>query len=528
MKKISLYIMAFLTVGLTACKEDIEPAATVQLTPQESILKESDVTFTPAPVTSIDLRDVKTNDTPISLGTVSVREGAMPSGMSLKAVVQVAKAADFSDAELLEAEDMVDSKEIKILPSKLHSLYIDEFTLDPNPTTLYLRTNLYTVVGEESLASIGDPRTSFFGTYALPFQPYDDGVRISNTYYAIVQDLDGNYQEIKCTHKVTEDNPSTNVYDNPIFEVEFEALKDANNIRKETKYAFVAEEDLGKYKTDASVLFGDGQNKTIVKGGPFFVSPSDDDAYKYVVTIDMKNLTIITEPVVQFYCYYLYANTGANMMPENPETSRNYMFYKTDVTTFTYTTFWPNNNNGKSVYSVKVWEREAMLKNATTKTWGFDGKATGARQESGNFAQPGQWIGPVAEGWYTFTINMDDGQKIHTYQWTEIEAPTVEYNQISVIGAINGTNWDTDFDLTQCKKAPHNWCLLDFEVTSNAELKFRANHNWDTKDWGGDGSQPVSQVNYSLPAGTKNISVPAGVYDIYLNDITGNWSILKK
>ena len=162
------------------------------------------------------------------------------------------------------------------------------------------------------------------------------------------------------------------------------------------------------------------------------------------------------------------------------------------------------------------------------KTWGFEGKATGARQESGNFTQPGQWIGPVAEGWYTFTINMNDEQKIHTYQWTAIEAPTVEYNHISVIGTINGTNWDTDFDLTQCAKAPHNWYLLDLQLTADAKLKFRANHNWDTKDWGGDGSQPVSQVNYSLPAGTEDISVPAGTYDIYLNDITGDWSILKK
>lgn len=130
--------MALLTVGLTACKEDIKSAAPVQPTPQESILKEADVTFTPAPITSIDLRDVKTNDTPILLGTVAVREGAMPSGMTLKAVVQVAKTADFSDAELLEAEDMINTNEIKILPSKLQSLYIDEFTMDPNPTTLYI------------------------------------------------------------------------------------------------------------------------------------------------------------------------------------------------------------------------------------------------------------------------------------------------------------------------------------------------------------------------------------------------------
>lgn len=527
MKKISLYIMALMAVGLTACHEDIEPTAKVQPTPQESILAASDVTFTPATVTSIDLRDVKSNDTPITLGSVSVKEGAMPSGMSLKAVVQVAKSADFSDAQKLEAEDMVTSKDIKILPSKLHSLYIDEFTLDPNPTTLYMRTNLYTVMGNESQASIGDPRESFFGNYTVNFQPYDDGVRISNSYYAIVQDLDGNYQEIKCTHKVDKKDPVTNVYDNPIFEVEIEALKDANNVRKATKYAFVAEEDLGKYKTDASVLFGDGGNKTMVKGGSFFVGPEDDDAYKYAITIDMKNLTIITDPVILFYCYYIYTSLSSKMKPVDPESSRNYMFYKTAPNTFTYTTFWPNNDNGTSVQNFKVWEREAMLKDDDNiGIWGFNGTKTAPRTESGKFKKSGTFLGPLTEGWHTFTFSLNEKNEPGTYQWSAIEAPTVNYSQISIT-TFDGTTWGQDNDLTECKNAPHNWYLLDFEVTEDTEMKFRANHNTD-KTWGGDGSQPISQVNYSLPIGESTITVPAGVYDIYLNDITGDWAILKK
>lgn len=527
MKKISLYIMALLAVGLTSCKEDIESPAALQPNPQESVLKASDVTFTPASVPSIDLRNVKTDDTPILLGSVAVKEGAMSSDMRLKAVVQVAKSADFSDAKSLEAEDMINSNEIKILPSKLHTLYIDEFTLDPNPTTLYMRTNLYTVVAEESQASIGDPRTTFYGTYTVPFQPYDDGVRISNVYYAIVQQLDGSFKEVKCTHKVTEDNPSTNVYDNPIFEVEFDALKNVSNVRLDTKFAFVPEEDLANYKSDASVLYGDGGNKMMVKGGPFLTGPADDDAYKYIVTIDMKNLTIITEPVVLFYSYYLYTNhPKSKMKAEDPETDRNYMFYRSDfinMTTYTYTTFWPNNEDGRSDMSVKVWERTAMLASTTTKTWGFSGAVSGARKESGDFKQPGQWIGPLTEGWYTFTITMDESEgknQVHKYQWTGIDAPTTTYANISLV--VDGA----DVDLTECAKAPHNWYLLGYQLTETTQVKFRANHS-DAKVWGGNGTMPISQVNYSMPTGTADITVPAGTYDIYLNDITGNWSILK-
>jgi hypothetical protein len=34
-------------------------------------------------------------------------------------------------------------------------------------------------------------------------------------------------------------------------------------------------------------------------------------------------------------------------------------------------------------------------------------------------------------------------------------------------------------------------------------------------------------VVYTLPKGSTDITVPAGKYDFYLNDITGDWTILK-
>ena len=125
------------------------------------------------------------------------------------------------------------------------------------------------------------------------------------------------------------------------------------------------------------------------------------------------------------------------------------------------------------------------------------------------------------------TITMDEEKNIHKYSFASIAAPSHEYTNISIIGTINGSNWDKDFELTQCAKAPHNWCMLDFELTADAKLKFRANKNWETKDWGGDGSQPISNVVYTLPKGSSDITVPAGKYDFYLNDITGDWTILK-
>lgn len=525
MKKISFYIMVLLTAVFAACDDDYSVSTPPQSNPQESILQSSDITFNGVEVGSINLQNLIESDAPIVLGNVSVVDGAMPANTVMKARVDIAKAADFSDAYTLECESMDSSSAVSVLPSNLQAAYYNHFTHNPNQTTLYLRINLFTVTDDTSEAIIGTPGSNYYGNYQVPFTPVNErGIYISKGYYAVVKGLDGKWKETKFNHS------DTDVYDDPEFSVTIDALKNDADVRLDTEYMIVAEEDLAKFQAgDKSVAFGKGEGEGMLKGGPAFVGPANDGAVKYDLLINMEKSSIVTEAVIQFYCYYLYTNAGGNMKIEDPETSRNYMFYKTAPTTFTYTTFWPNNASGKSVYNVKVWEREAMLAGATTKTWGFDGKATAPRQESGKFAQPGQWLGPLAEGWYTLTIEMDEEKNIRTYEWTAYDEQLIkDYTNISLIGTINGSNWDKDFDLTQCSKAPHNWYLLDFELTADTQLKFRANHNWDTKDWGGDGSQPLSPTVYTLPTGSSDITVPAGTYDFYLNDITGDWSILRK
>lgn len=526
MKKISLYIMALLTMGFAACNEDFETTTSPLSNPQESILQTTDVQFTPASISSINLADLIANDNPIVLGTVNVKDGAMPSGMGLKAVVHLDVANDFSNAVSVDAESMEGPGEIRILPSKLQDAYVNNFTRDPNTTTLYIRTNLYTTIGDESQACIGDPANSFFGNYTVNFTPVDEvGVKISKEYYPVVQKLDGSYEVgKKCTHS------KKNVYDDPEFTTVIEALKDENGIRQDTKYGFIAVEDIDAFNGgNSSVMIGDGGNNMLAKGGNPFVGPADDGAVKYNITLDMEAMTIVIKPEIQFFCYYLYPNSAAafNMKIEDPETYENYMFYQTDNTTYTYTTFWPNNNNGRSDLNIKLWEREAMKTGTTTKTWGFDGGSRDERKESGNLKQPGQWFGPLTEGFYTLTITMDEKKNNYTYKWTAWTEPITEYTNISIIGSINGDSWSTDVDLTQCAKASHNWCLLNFTLTADADLKFRANHNWDTKDWGGDGSQSLNKSVYTLKTGGENIKVPAGTYNFYLNDITGDWSILN-
>ena len=522
--------MALLTMVFAACTEDYTPASSPQSNPQESAVQPSAISFTPVNIAAIDLsklakEGIIVDDTPIPLGSVTVAEGALPANTIMKAKVDISKDADFAKFSTIECESMASTNTVSVLPSNLQATYYNNYTHSPNEAPLYMRISLYTLTNGTSEAMIGNPQTAAFypGNYTIAFTPVNEkGIYISTGYYAVVKQLDDSWKETKFAHS------DKDVYDDPVFTATIDALKNDAGVRFDTEYYIVAEEDLAAFKAgDLTLGFGKGDGESIKKGGPAFVGPATDGAAKYNLTLNMEKLAIVIEPEIHFYCYYLYTNSAANMAVEAPETSRNYMFYKSDETTFTYTTFWPNNSAGKSVYNTKVWEREAMLAGATTKTWGFSGGARAQRTVTGDFTQPGQWLGPLTEGWFTFTITMDEEHNKHSYKWTEIEAPTVEYTNISIIGTINGTSWDTDFELAKCAKAPHNWCLLGFELTADAKLKFRANKNWDTKDWGGDGSQPISPVVYTLPKGSTDITVPAGKYDFYLNDITGDWTILK-
>jgi hypothetical protein len=128
-------------------------------------------------------------------------------------------------------------------------------------------------------------------------------------------------------------------------------------------------------------------------------------------------------------------------------------------------------------------------------------------------------IGPNENGgWYTFTIDMNAMK----YSWTAIDEPSAEYTNISLIGDFNG--WAADVDLTALDKAPHNW-YVRAAIPSDGGLKFRANHDW-ALSWGANFDISESYGGTSTSDNGPNINVPAGTYDFYFNDITGQFAIV--
>ena len=113
-----------------------------------------------------------------------------------------------------------------------------------------------------------------------------------------------------------------------------------------------------------------------------------------------------------------------------------------------------------------------------------------------------------------------------TYKWTKLayQNPT-EFKYVSLIGVGGKWNKGDDIDLKQV--TPHNWYLAKQEIPAGG-LKIRADHKWrDDGNWGfAEGQNYESKGTLITSGGSSNISVPAGTYNIYFNDITGAYAFV--
>lgn len=101
--------------------------------------------------------------------------------------------------------------------------------------------------------------------------------------------------------------------------------------------------------------------------------------------------------------------------------------------------------------------------------------------------------------------NPDSGGNTQTGTW-------------SVIGTINGTNWDTDYDM-DCGGDFYHYTLY---YEDGQEFKFRQNHNWSDPDFGyGPIIMPEPAILNGVQGGA-NITLPwTGYWDVYLTPATG-------
>ena len=222
MKKISLYIMALLSTGLASCNQDFETIFSPQTNEPESLLQTSDVSVsstTPSAISIAEYIDADGMETPIPIGTVSVKEGAMPANTILKAEVEFAKDADFNNSITIDANSMENSNLISIQPSLLQDAYFNAITRNPATTDMYIRTVLYTVTGGTAEAIVGKPGENYYAENTVKFTPLNK-VQISPAYYVIGAAAGWSADGAR-TQKFNQSG--ADVYEDPIFSIVVDA-----------------------------------------------------------------------------------------------------------------------------------------------------------------------------------------------------------------------------------------------------------------------------------------------------------------
>ncbi len=101
---------------------------------------------------------------------------------------------------------------------------------------------------------------------------------------------------------------------------------------------------------------------------------------------------------------------------------------------------------------------------------------------------------------------------------TEPEGPVTEPDRWGVVGTI--TEWGKQADLYMSEVAENLYVRMGVTVTADDQFKVRFNNGWDINYGAAGDVEPFAVTvgeELALVAGGKNLSAPAGTYDIFFN-----------
>lgn len=320
MKKLGLYTMALLSMGLVACNQDFDTEFVPQTNLPESLLKMSDVSVAVNAPATIDLSEYIAEDgtaiKEIPVGTVSVNQGAMPANTILKAQVEFSKSKDFNQTIALDANSLDGVSEISVDPTTLQDAYFNDITRNPATTTLYMRTVLYTVTDGTSLAIVGKPGENYFAEKDVTFTPLNK-LHISPAYYIVGGPND--WAKSAADKMIKFDHSDKDVYDDPYFSVVFDAAASGDTwfaIGDDEACEAIAAGADGAWNKLLGIVGGDNEAtegrldyRYNMGAENSFKVPAG--AKKIRVTLDMMNYTFKVEPVDIAEAYYLVGGPGS-------------------------------------------------------------------------------------------------------------------------------------------------------------------------------------------------------------------------
>ena len=150
--------------------------------------------------------------------------------------------------------------------------------------------------------------------------------------------------------------------------------------------------------------------------------------------------------------------------------------------------------------------------------WGIQDGGFETSEDLGG--DPGTFQITEGEGYYT--LEVDTENKTSSLVAFD-ESGSETYASVGIIGfGTTGTDdgWSQDIDMTQSTFDPHIWYISEIELF-DGEVKFRAEDNWDVANWGSN-----TEFTGFGDLNGANIPTSAGVYEVWFNDLTGNYSLI--
>lgn len=200
---------------------------------------------------------------------------------------------------------------------------------------------------------------------------------------------------------------------------------------------------------------------------------------------------------------------------------------------------WNNDNNNPALYRDAVNENVyhysgRFLANEfkLLSTPGFWQPQYGPRNgavgvNDGAGSDPATFVIP-ATGYYNFTVdvtgvtNASEGSSSFTLVANPNGATATTYTSMAIIGEATPNGWnDPDTNMVQSTFDPHQWSLRNVTLTTG-EMKIRANDDW-SNSWGDNVSNYSGKGNNN---NDPNMSVKAGVYNIFFNDLDGRFILI--
>lgn len=476
-----------------SCSEDFKDWADPQTNPQEDAITIPGFTATAAQ--AIDFASVTTD----SVNTFSLSSAALPEGFTLgNARLELTPQGVENATKTTVNTDLNGKGAVADLAPVVESAY------GKRPTARTFDAQVYVNAVKDGQAVLIDAgKINLVMTPKAPF--------IDTNYYLVGQMTDWSLDtKFKFTHS------DADVYEDPVFTIMFTTTDD-NQYWKIIPQGNVDAGNIWAVENNPKGVVGVEKDGDDAMSGTLLTTTSKGEkanagkiakAGIYQMTINMMDYTYSIKQIAPEYYLVGALQSWSDQNMSCLMTAETAMIQN-------FTTKWTGDAN------MKIWLGSDFGKwdNAFGSASGDGVNTAEGKLKAGG----GAIVCPEKGAYYTFTADFST----MTYKWTKLanQNPT-EFKHVSLIGVGGKWNEGDDIDLEQV--APHNWYLAKQEIPAGG-LKIRADHKWrDDGNWGfAEGQKYESKGTLITSGGSSNISVPAGTYNIYFNDITGAYAFVE-